>query len=130
MRGRPLRQRHELIGVRFGSLADLWTDINLMAASGSKADVHAIATFLIVIHDCSASRPDIGFIRLAPIFYKALCVMRQSGLAVTSIEENNEISSNQTTNKTRASVDTSENQGSSEGTRRIEACRPAFENQA
>jgi hypothetical protein len=55
----------------------------------------------------------------------ALSVMRQSALAATSIKENNEI-----TNKTRASVDTSENQGSSEGTRRIEACRPAFENQA
>jgi len=56
--------------------------------------------------------------------------MKQNALAITSIEENNEISSNQTTNKTRASADTSENQGSSEGTRRIEACRPAFENQA
>jgi hypothetical protein len=56
--------------------------------------------------------------------------MKQSAWAITSIEEINEISSNQTTNKTRASADTSENQGSSEGTRRIKACRPAFENQA
>jgi hypothetical protein len=55
--------------------------------------------------------------------------MKQSALAITSIEENNEIFSNQTTNKTRASTDTPENQGSSEGTRRTEACRPAFENQ-
>jgi hypothetical protein len=56
--------------------------------------------------------------------------MRQSALAITSIEENDEIYSNQTTNQTRASADTSENQGSSEGTRRFAACRPAFENQA
>jgi hypothetical protein len=56
--------------------------------------------------------------------------MRPSALAITSIKENNEIPSNQTANKTRASADTSENQGSSEGTRRSEACRPAFENQA
>jgi hypothetical protein len=55
--------------------------------------------------------------------------MGQSSLAITCVEENNEIFSNQTTNQTRASVDTSENQGSSEGTRRTEACRPAFENQ-
>jgi hypothetical protein len=70
-------------------------------------------------------------IRLAPhILLGVVYIMRQSALAITSIEEINEISSNQTTNKTRASADTSENQGSSEGTRRIEACRPAFENQA
>jgi len=56
--------------------------------------------------------------------------MKQSAWAITSIEEINEISSNQTTNKARASVDTSENQGSSEGTRRSDACRPTFENQA
>jgi len=56
--------------------------------------------------------------------------MKQRALAIASIEKINEISSNQTTNKTRASVDTSENQGSSEGTRWTEACRPAFENQA
>jgi len=60
--------------------------------------------------DRSASRPDLGFIRLAPIFCRALFIMKQSALAITSIEENNEISSNQTTNKTRASADTSENQ--------------------
>jgi hypothetical protein len=29
-------------------------------------DTHASDTFLVIIHDCSASRPDIGFIRLAP----------------------------------------------------------------
>jgi hypothetical protein len=80
--------------------------------------------------DRSASRPDLGFIRLTPIFCRALFIMKQSELAITSIEENNEISSNQTTNKTRASPDTSENQGSSEGIRWSEACRPAFENQA
>jgi hypothetical protein len=55
--------------------------------------------------------------------------MKQGALAITCIEKNDEISSNQTTHKTRASVDTSENQGIGEGTRRIEACRPAFENQ-
>ncbi len=99
-----------------------------MAAFGGGADAQASATFLVII-DYSASRPDIGFIRLLPIIWKALSVRRQGGLAVTSIKENNEISNNQTTNKTRASVDTSENQGSSEGTRRIAACRPAFENQ-
>jgi len=104
---------------------------NLMWDRWQKGDsLLASATFLVIIDDYSASRPDIGFIRLTPLIYMALSVIRQSALAVTSIEENNEISSNQTTNKTRASVDTSENQGSSEGTRRIEACRPAFENQA
>jgi hypothetical protein len=55
--------------------------------------------------------------------------MKQRALAIASIEEINEISSNQTTNKARASVDTSENQGSSEGTGRIEGCRPTFKNQ-
>jgi hypothetical protein len=55
--------------------------------------------------------------------------MRQSALAITCIEKNDEISSNQTTDKTRAIVDTSENQGSSEETGRIEACRPTFKNQ-
>jgi len=55
--------------------------------------------------------------------------MKHSALAITSIEENNEIPSHQTTNKTRANADTSENQGSSEGTGRIEACRPTFKNQ-
>ncbi len=101
-----------------------------MAALGGKADTRASsATFLVIINDYSASRPDIGFIRLGPIICRALSVIRQSALAVTSIEENNEISSNQTTNKKRASADTSENQGSSEGTRRIEARRPTFKNQ-
>jgi len=55
--------------------------------------------------------------------------MKQGAAAITCTEKNDEISSNQTTHKTRASVDTSENQGIGEGTRRIEACRPAFENQ-
>jgi hypothetical protein len=86
------------------------------------------ATFLVVIDDRSASKPDIGFIQLAPIIGRALSIMKHSALAITSVEENNEIFSNQTTNKTRASADTSENQGSSEGIRWTEACRPAFEN--
>jgi len=64
-----------------------------MAASEGKADTHANATVLVIIDDYSASRHDIGFIRLTAIICKALSVMRQSGLAVTSIEENNEISS-------------------------------------
>jgi len=33
--------------------------------SWGQADTHASATLLVIIHDCSASRPDIGFIRLA-----------------------------------------------------------------
>jgi hypothetical protein len=56
--------------------------------------------------------------------------MKQSAFAISSIEENNEIPSNQTTNKTRASADTPENQGSSEGTGRFAASRSVFENQA
>jgi hypothetical protein len=99
-----------------------------MAAFGGKSDVHASAT-LLVIADYSAPRPDIGFIQLAPIICLVLSIMKQRALAITSIEENNEIFSNQTTNKTRASADTSENQGRCEGTRWTEACRPAFENQ-
>ena len=63
------------------------------------------------------------------IICRAESIMKQIALAITSIEENNEIPSNQTTNKTRASADTSENQGSSEGTRRTEGRRSAFENQ-
>ncbi len=118
-RGRWNRPISVQSNVYFGSLAASCHPIRPMSAVGGKVDVHTSATFLIFA-DCSAFRPDIGFIRLALI----IC------LAITSIEENNEISSNQTTNKTRASADTSENQGSSEGTRRIEACRPAFENQA
>jgi len=55
--------------------------------------------------------------------------MKQRALAIASIKEINEISSNQTTNKARASVDTSENQGSSEGIRWSEGRRSAFENQ-
>jgi len=100
-----------------------------MTASGWKADVHASATFLVFSDDCSTSGPDIGFNQLAPIICRTLPMMRQSALAITCIEKNDEISSNQTTDKTRASVDTSENQGSSEGTGRIEACRPTFKNQ-
>jgi hypothetical protein len=42
-----------------------------MSAFGSKADVNASATFL-VIADYSASSPDIGFTRLAPIIYSAV----------------------------------------------------------
>ena len=104
---------------------------NLMWDRWQKGDsLLASATFLVIVDDYSASRRDIGFFRLTHLICTGLSVIRQSALAVTSIEENNEISSNQTTNKTRASADTSENQGSSEGTRRIEACRPAFENQA
>ena len=93
------------------------------------ADVHAGVTFLVFSDDCSASGPAIGFNQLAPIICWTLPNMRQSALAITCIEKNDEISSNQTTDKTRASVDTSENQGNSEGTGRIEACRPTFENQ-
>ncbi len=37
-----------------------------MSAFGGQADIHPSATLLVIIHDCSASRPDIGFIRLAP----------------------------------------------------------------
>ena len=99
-----------------------------MAAIGFIVNTHASATFL-VIADYSASRPDIGFFRLAPIIGRALSIMKQGALAITCTEKNDEISSNQTTHKTRASVDTSENQGIGEGTRWIEACRPAFENQ-
>ena len=33
---------------------------------GGEADTHASATFLVIIDNCSASRPDIGFIPLAP----------------------------------------------------------------
>ncbi len=36
------------------------------AAIGGEADTHASATFLVIIHDCSAFRPNIGLIRLAP----------------------------------------------------------------
>jgi len=100
-----------------------------MSASGGKADVHASATFLVFSDDCSASGPDIGFNQLAPIICRTLPIMRLSALAITCIEKNDEISNNQTTDKTRTSVDTSENQGSSEGTGRIEACRPIFKNQ-
>jgi len=100
-----------------------------MAASGRKPDIQASVTFLVFSHDCSASRPAIGFSQLAPIICWTLPNIRQSALAITCIEKNDEISSNQTTDKTRASVDTSENQGNSEGTGRIEACRPTFENQ-
>jgi hypothetical protein len=95
-----------------------------------KADVHANAIFLVFSDDCSASRPDIGFFQLAPIIFRALSITRHSSLAITCAEENDEISNNQTTDKTRASVDTSENQESCEGTRRTEGCRPTFENQA
>jgi hypothetical protein len=69
----------------------------------------ASTTFLTIADDYFACRPDIGFIRLTPLICKALSAIRQSALAVTSIEENDEISSNQTTHKTRASVDPSEN---------------------
>jgi hypothetical protein len=100
-----------------------------MAAFGGKADVHASVTFLVFSYDCSASGPDIGFNQLAPIICRTLSILRQSALAITRIEKSDEISSNQTTDKTRASVDTSKNQGSSEGTGRIEACRPALKNQ-
>jgi hypothetical protein len=37
-----------------------------MAAFGGKAETHASATFLVIINDYSASRLDIGFIRLTP----------------------------------------------------------------
>jgi hypothetical protein len=56
-------------------------------------------------------------------------VMRYSELVITLIEQDNEISSNQTTNKTRASADTAQNQGSSEGTGRFAARCPTLENQ-
>ncbi len=36
------------------------------SASGGQADIHPSATFLVIIQDCSASKPDIGFIRLTP----------------------------------------------------------------
>ncbi len=65
MRGRPLRQRHQLIGVRFGSLAAPQDSITPTAAFGCIANTHASATFLVIV-DRSASRPDIGFVRLAP----------------------------------------------------------------
>jgi len=100
-----------------------------MSGIGRIADVHASVTFLVFSHDCSASGPDIGFNQLAPIICRTLSVLRQSALAITHIEKSDEISSNQTTDKTRASLDTSKDQGNSEGTGRIEACRPTFENQ-
>jgi hypothetical protein len=65
MRGRLLRQRHQLIGVRYGSLAAPQDSITPTAAFGCIANTHASATFLVIV-DRSASRPDIGFIRLAP----------------------------------------------------------------
>ena len=37
-----------------------------MTAIGVKAHTHASATFLVIVDDRSASRPDIGFIRLTP----------------------------------------------------------------
>ncbi len=37
-----------------------------MSAFGGEADAHASATFLVIVDDRSASRPDIGFIRLTP----------------------------------------------------------------
>jgi len=52
------------------SIAALQPNISLMAAFGVKADAHTSAT-LLVIADYSASRPDIGFTRLAPITYSA-----------------------------------------------------------
>jgi hypothetical protein len=52
--------------VRFGSRAAPQNSTTPTAAIGGKADTHASATFLVIIHDCSASRPDSGFIRLAP----------------------------------------------------------------
>jgi len=55
-----------IANVRFGSLAALRHPISSMAAFGVKADTQASATFLVVVVDRSASRPDIGFIRLAP----------------------------------------------------------------
>ncbi len=97
-----------------------------MSASGGKAGVQASATFLVFSGDCSESGLDIGFVQLVPIICWALSIMRQSGLAITRIEKNDEISSNKIADKTRASVNTSENQGSSERTRRIAACRPTF----
>ncbi len=100
-----------------------------MTASGRKPDTHAGATFLVFSDDCSAPGPAIGFNQLAPIICWTLPNMRRLALAITFIEKNDEISSNQTTDKTRASVDTSENQGNSEGTWRTEGRRSAFENQ-
>ncbi len=55
-----------LVDVRFGSIAAPQHDISLTAAFGCIADTHASATFLVIVDDRSASRPDIGFIRLAP----------------------------------------------------------------
>ncbi len=51
--------------VRFGSFPALRHPISSVAAIGCIADTHASATFLVIVDDCSASRPDIGFIRLA-----------------------------------------------------------------
>ncbi len=47
------------------------------------------------------------------IICRALSTMKHSAWAITSIKANNEIPRNQTTNKTRASVDSPESQGSS-----------------
>jgi hypothetical protein len=80
--------------------------------------------------NCPTSETNIGFIHLAPIMHWVLHVMWQRSLATTCIEKSDEIPSNQTTYKTRAGVDTPENKRSSEGTRRFESCRPAFEDQA
>ncbi len=51
---------------RFGSLAALQDSTTPMAAFRCIANTHASATFLVIVDDYSASRPDIGFIRLAP----------------------------------------------------------------
>ena len=51
--------------VRYGSLAAPQDSITPTAAFGCIANTHASATFLVIV-DRSASRPDIGFIRLAP----------------------------------------------------------------
>jgi hypothetical protein len=99
-----------------------------MSASGSKAVVRTKATFLIFA-DRSDFKLGIGFIRLAPHNSQGASDMRHSALAITFIERNDEISSSQTTNKTRTSTDTAQNQRSSEGTRRFAARCPALENQ-
>ena len=58
-------EKYLVSNVRFGSLAAPRNPTSSMAAFGGKADTHDSATFLVIIHDCSASRPNIGLIRLA-----------------------------------------------------------------
>ena len=60
--------------------------------------------------NCLTLEANIGFIQLAPIMCRVLPAMGQRSLATTCIEKSDEIPNNQTTYKTRAGVDTPENQ--------------------